>query len=55
MDDETDPAQALIESAMSDVKIVACPMCQGRGRHPEGLDVRCPGCGGRGDRVEVRR
>jgi DnaJ-class molecular chaperone len=52
MEDELDQAQSLIDSAMSDVHVVICQLCKGRGRHPEGLDVRCPRCKGRGEHIE---
>lgn len=45
--DEADPL-ALIESAMSGVRVILCPMCNGEGRLRDALDLLCPRCRGAG-------
>lgn len=53
MDNEIDAAQELIESAMSNVRVVVCQQCEGLGQLPQGLGVTCPRCQGTGQHVEV--
>lgn len=46
MDD--DDGATLIESAMSEVQVIECPMCEGAGKLKQGLDMTCPRCLGGG-------
>lgn len=45
---DSDESMTLIESALSDVRVLTCPQCEGEGKLPNALDITCPRCHGCG-------
>lgn len=48
MPGDYDVARALIESALPEVEVIACPMCHGKGSLAHALELTCPRCNGSG-------